>query len=78
MGFGAVVIDVILPTYNGVAFLREQVVSIYQQTLRPRKLIIRDDGSTDGTKQLLQSLKQQYGTWLVLLPFTSNLGCVGM
>ena len=77
VGFGAVVIDVILPTYNGVAFLREQVVSIYQQTLRPRKLIIRDDGSTDGTKQLLQSLKQQYGTWLVLLPFTSNLGCVG-
>ena len=63
MGLGAR-IDVILPTYNGVAFLREQVVSIYQQTLRPRKLIIRDDGSTDGTKQLLQFLKQQYGTWL--------------
>ena len=71
------VIEVILPTYNGVTFLRQQVASIDKQILRPLRLIVRDDGSTDGTQDLLQSLKQEYGPWLVLIPSTSNLGCIG-
>ena len=76
MGLGALVIDVVLPTYNGAAYLRQQVASIDQQTLRPRRLFIRDDGSSDGTLLLLASLKQQYGDWLELLPADGNLGCI--
>ena len=75
MGLGALVIDVVLPTYNGVAYLRQQVASIDQQTLRPLRLIIRDDGSTDGTPELLAALRQEYGDWLELLPADGNLGC---
>ena len=75
MGLGALVIDVVLPTYNGAAYLRQQVASIDQQILRPVRLIIRDDGSTDGTRELLTSLKQDYGDWLELLPADGNLGC---
>ena len=63
-------------TYNGAAYLRQQVASIDQQTLRPRRLFIRDDGSSDGTLLLLASLKQQYGDWLELLPADGNLGCI--
>lgn len=76
MGLEDLVIDVVLPTYNGVAYLRQQVASIDQQTLRPCRLFIRDDGSNDGTLLLLASLKQQYGDWLELLPADGNMGCV--
>ena len=70
-------IEVVLPTYNGAAFLRQQVASIDQQTLRPQRLLVRDDGSSDGTQALLVELQRQYGPWLVLLPADGNLGCTG-
>ena len=75
MGLGALVIEVVLPTYNGAAYLRQQVASIDQQTLRPQRLLVRDDGSADGTAELLVSLKREYGGWLELLPSDGNLGC---
>ena len=54
---------------------QEQVASIHQQTLRPQRLLVRDDGSTDGTQELLLLLKTEYGAWLHLLPADENLGC---
>jgi hypothetical protein len=84
MGLGAVVsllaepaIEVVLPTYNGAVYLEEQVASIAAQSLRPRRLLIRDDGSSDGTLPLIARLQQRYGNWIVLLPSDNNLGCVG-
>ena len=41
------------PHYNGAAYLAEQVASIHRQTLRPQRLLVRDDGSTDGTLKLI-------------------------
>ena len=75
MGLGALVIEVVLPTYNGAAYLKEQVDSIHRQTLRPQRLLVRDDGSTDGTRALLAELQQHYGSWLHWLPAEQNLGC---
>ena len=75
MGLGALVIEVVLPTFNGAAYLREQVDSIHRQTLRPLRLLVRDDGSTDGTQALLAELQHHYGSWLHLLPSEENLGC---
>ena len=75
MGLGTLVIEVVLPTYNGAAYLREQIASIDQQTLRPQRVLLRDDGSSDGTVELLVSLKREYGDWLELLPSDGNLGC---
>ena len=77
MGLGALVIEVVLPTYNGAAYLAEQVASIHQQTLRPQRLLVRDDGSTDGTLELIQRLGQRYGDWLKVLSADGNLGCIG-
>ena len=73
----SVSIDVILPTFNGVRFLREQVASIAQQTMRPRMLLVRDDGSTDGTQELIRELIEIYGAWIKVLPGDENLGCTG-
>ena len=75
MGLGALVIEVVLPTFNGAAYLKEQVDSIHRQTLRPQRLLVRDDGSSDGTQALLAELQQHYGSWLHLLPSEKNLGC---
>ena len=77
MGLGLVVIEVVLPTYNGAAFLEAQLASIAAQTLRPQRVIIRDDGSQDGTLALLSQLQKRYGNWLVLLDSRGNLGCAG-
>jgi hypothetical protein len=38
-------------------------------------VLLRDDGSTDGTLQLIDGLQERYGTWLQVLPADGNLGC---
>ena len=79
MGLGAVVsataIEVVLPTYNGAAYLEAQLASIHSQTLRPERVLLRDDGSSDGTQALIGQLHQRYGSWLQVLPADGNLGC---
>lgn len=49
-------ISVILPVFNGERFLAEAVASIWRQSIRPLEIIIVDDGSTDGTPELIRSL----------------------
>jgi len=66
---------VVLPTYNGVAYLEAQLASIHVQTLRPARVLLRDDGSSDGTVALISQLQRRYGAWLELLPANGNLGC---
>ncbi len=48
-------ISVILPVYNGGAFLEEAIRSILNQTEKDFELIIIDDGSTDGSAKLISS-----------------------
>lgn len=43
-----------LATYNGAAFLRKQLDSYLTQSHKDWSLLISDDGSTDGTKQVLK------------------------
>ena len=64
-----------MPTYNGAHFVEEQITSIFNQTIRPSRLLVRDDCSTDGTLQILYSLKNIYHSWLYILPSTKNIGC---
>jgi glycosyltransferase involved in cell wall biosynthesis len=42
-------VSVALCTFNGAEFVAEQVRSILTQSHRPSQLVIADDGSTDGT-----------------------------
>lgn len=50
-----------MPTYNGGKFLREQLDSIYTQTLLPDEVIVVDDCSTDDTIKILEEYKVKYG-----------------
>lgn len=47
---------VVMATYNGVSFLRQQVESILGGELKPAAIYFGDDGSTDGTVPLLEKL----------------------
>ena len=47
-------IHILLSTYNGEQFLAEQIQSIQQQTVQDWKLLIRDDGSTDRTREIIR------------------------
>lgn len=42
-------ITIVLPTYNGVKYLAEQLESIFNQTYKDFTLIVIDDNSTDST-----------------------------
>ena len=39
-------IDILLATYNGAAFVEEQIRSIMAQTFTQWRLLVHDDGST--------------------------------
>ncbi|MFF2484537.1 glycosyltransferase family 2 protein [Paenibacillus sp. NPDC058071] len=46
--------SIIIPTYNGLSWLREAVASISRCTPEPHEIIVVDNGSTDGTLSFLQ------------------------
>jgi glycosyltransferase involved in cell wall biosynthesis len=52
-------VDVIIPTYNGMPYLREAIESVLAQTYENLKLYVIDDGSTDNgaTEKYLQEVK---------------------
>ena len=45
-------VSVVLCTYNGMAFLQEQLDSISQQTRPPNEVLLRDDRSLDNTLKI--------------------------
>ena len=49
-------VSIIMPSYNAEAFLERAVRSVFAQTCGNWRLIIIDDGSTDNTLSLAQSL----------------------
>ena len=50
-------VSIILPTYNREKFLPEAFAAIAAQTFLDWELIVVDDGSTDGTRELVPRLK---------------------
>ncbi|WP_367159731.1 glycosyltransferase [Kozakia baliensis] len=46
-------IDVLMPVYNSASYLSETLQSIQAQTVQNIRIIIVDDGSTDGTSEIL-------------------------
>lgn len=49
------VVEILLATYNGAEFLPAQLESILKQTYSNWRILARDDGSTDGTSNILKA-----------------------
>lgn len=53
-------VTVLLAVYNGEKYLREQIDSILNQTLKNIKIIIRDDGSNDSSPKIIKEYCNKY------------------
>lgn len=59
-------ISIVMPCYQQVAYLEEAVRSVLDQQGVEVELLVMDPGSTDGSRELLQRLKAEYGDRLQL------------
>lgn len=51
--------SIVMATFNGDAYVREQVESLLRQSVLPDELIVADDGSQDATVSILQAMANQ-------------------
>ncbi len=63
-------VSVILPIYNGEAYLHNAIESILQQTYKDFEFIIINDGSTDGSENIIAS----YADPRIIYSKQSNIG----
>ncbi|RPJ03642.1 MAG: glycosyltransferase [Spirochaetaceae bacterium] len=68
----AQLISVIIPTHNRLAFLKDAVASVLNQTCCGYEIIVVDDGSTDGTAEWLS----ENGINHISIPHSGFPGCV--
>ena len=68
-------IDILMATYNGERFLREQIDSILEQSFRDFRLLISDDFSKDSTREILNEYVKKDSRVIVFLQ-NKNLGTV--
>jgi glycosyltransferase involved in cell wall biosynthesis len=47
-------VSICIPTYNREHLLKETLDSVFAQTYKDFEVVIVDDGSTDGTREMLQ------------------------
>jgi glycosyltransferase involved in cell wall biosynthesis len=71
---GRAQISAIIPVYNGARYLQHAIGSVVAQTVRPIELIVVDDGSVDGSAELVQELLGTALPFPVLLHRQPNRG----
>jgi rhamnosyltransferase len=52
-------VDIVMATYNGAKYVEEQIRSLGNQTYTDWRLIVHDDGSTDGTQDIVRQLAKE-------------------
>lgn len=52
-------INVVIPSYNQAQYLPDCIDSVLSQTLRPHRIIVVDDGSTDGSLEIAKKYAEE-------------------
>src|SRR5262245_31941438 len=64
----------VIPVYNGAEFVLQTLESLAAQTLKPDRVIVQDNRSTDKTEELVKSFKPIRCEWR---QNEKNLGWIG-
>jgi len=67
-------ISIAMATYNGERFLPEMLESLAAQTRPPDELVIRDDGSSDGTGEVVRDFARHAPFAVRVMPGGIRLG----
>src|SRR5687767_8613501 len=67
-------VSVALCSYNGAAYIAEQLRSIAEQTLLPEELVICDDGSSDSTVAIIRAFASEAPFKVLLFQNEQKLG----
>lgn len=68
-------VQVLMSTYNGQTYLKKQIESILEQTYHNIELLVRDDGSSDHTIDILRDYEERYENIKVI--YGKNIGVNG-
>lgn len=71
----SILVSIVMATYNGEMYLRQQLDSILEQTYQHFELIVVDDASTDETLSILNEYSISDGR-IHIFPAEKNLGIV--
>jgi glycosyltransferase involved in cell wall biosynthesis len=77
-------VKILISTYNGKKYIEQQLESIFEQTYKNIEILIRDDGSTDGTIEILKEYEkngkielvtgENLGIWKSVFWLAANTG----
>lgn len=70
-------VSVIVPVYNQAPFIRETVGSVLAQDFDAFELILSDDGSTDGTSEILREYEAEDPQHVKVVTSERNTGIAG-
>jgi glycosyltransferase involved in cell wall biosynthesis len=70
-------VSVIVPIYNQVSFIRETVESVLAQDHQNIELVLSDDGSTDGTSEVLREYAAREPERVKMVASDENTGIAG-
>lgn len=67
-------ISVIIPLYNKEAEIERTLLSVINQSLKPREIIVVDDGSTDSSADIVRHIIERYPEHNIRLVSQTNAG----
>ncbi|MBR3133524.1 MAG: glycosyltransferase family 2 protein [Clostridia bacterium] len=65
---------ILMSTYNGEKYLKEQIDSLVMQTYKNINILIRDDGSSDKTVEIIKDYQRRFNN--IFLINGSNIGFI--
>ena len=72
-------VSVVVPVFNAKPYIRRCLDSCVSQTMQDIEIIVVDDASTDGTKEIIQEYVEEYPNLVKAVFQQKNSGyCTGI
>lgn len=67
-------VEILLPVFNGGKYLCDQLDSLFRQSYSNIRVLIRDDISSDNSKEIINNYRQRYADKILVIDSQKNLG----